>query len=144
MKKSIKQKQRGMMVLPIKKKWFDMIISGEKKEEYRLIKKHYHARFGNYFINHKLFAEQRRILEKMDTVEKKIIFRNGYRYDDPQVICSCKLSVGMGKEKWGAQPGIKYYILKIIEIIEVQNINKGEEEECRLLEEKDIVVKQQN
>ncbi len=24
-----------MLVLPIKKKWFDMICSGEKKEEYR-------------------------------------------------------------------------------------------------------------
>lgn len=24
-----------MLTLPIKKKWFDMILSGEKKEEYR-------------------------------------------------------------------------------------------------------------
>lgn len=24
-----------MLTLPIKKKWFDMIVSGEKKEEYR-------------------------------------------------------------------------------------------------------------
>ena len=27
-----------MLILPIKKKWFDMILSGEKKEEYREIK----------------------------------------------------------------------------------------------------------
>ena len=27
-----------MLTLPIKKKWFDMIVSGEKKEEYREIK----------------------------------------------------------------------------------------------------------
>ena len=27
-----------MLTLPIKKKWFDMILSGEKKEEYREIK----------------------------------------------------------------------------------------------------------
>ena len=26
-----------MIVLPIKKKWFDMILSSEKKEEYREI-----------------------------------------------------------------------------------------------------------
>ena len=26
-----------MLTLPIKKKWFDMIRSGEKKEEYRCI-----------------------------------------------------------------------------------------------------------
>lgn len=27
-----------MLILPIKRKWFDMILSGEKKEEYREIK----------------------------------------------------------------------------------------------------------
>jgi len=30
-----------MLTLPIKKKWFDMIASGEKKEEYREIKEYY-------------------------------------------------------------------------------------------------------
>ena len=30
-----------MLTLPIKKKWFDMILSGEKKEEYREIKPYY-------------------------------------------------------------------------------------------------------
>lgn len=33
------------MILPIKKKWFDMIRSGEKKEEYREIKPYYDSRF---------------------------------------------------------------------------------------------------
>lgn len=35
------------MILPIKKKWFDMIKSGEKREEYREIKPYYTARFLN-------------------------------------------------------------------------------------------------
>lgn len=34
-----------MLVLPIKKKWFDMIASGEKKEEYREIKPYWTSRF---------------------------------------------------------------------------------------------------
>ena len=34
-----------MLTLPIKKKWFDMILSGEKKEEYREIKPYYDSRF---------------------------------------------------------------------------------------------------
>ena len=34
-----------MLTLPIKKKWFDMIFSGEKKEEYREIKPYYETRF---------------------------------------------------------------------------------------------------
>ena len=43
-----------MIVLPIKRKWFNMIKSGEKKEEYREFKKYYHARFKKIFgLNYK-------------------------------------------------------------------------------------------
>ena len=35
------------LTLSLKKKWFDMIMSGEKKEEYRDIKPHYIARLFN-------------------------------------------------------------------------------------------------
>ena len=35
-----------MLTLPIKKKWFDMIKSGEKKEEYREITPYYNSRLG--------------------------------------------------------------------------------------------------
>ena len=38
-----------MLVLPIKKKWFEMIASGEKREEYREIKPYYDSRFMNIF-----------------------------------------------------------------------------------------------
>ena len=38
-----------MLILPIKKKWFDMIASGEKTEEYREIKPYYDSRFMNTF-----------------------------------------------------------------------------------------------
>lgn len=34
-----------MLTLPIKKKWFDMIKTREKKEEYREIKPYYTTRF---------------------------------------------------------------------------------------------------
>ena len=33
-----------MLILPIKKKWFDMIKLGEKKEEYREIKPYWTKR----------------------------------------------------------------------------------------------------
>lgn len=36
-----------ILVLPVKKKWFDMICSGQKKEEYREIKPYYRSRFNN-------------------------------------------------------------------------------------------------
>ena len=34
-----------MLILPIRRKWFDMILSGEKREEYRLVKRHWQTRF---------------------------------------------------------------------------------------------------
>ena len=39
-----------MLILPIKKQWYDMILSGEKKEEYREIKPYYEKRFSTYFM----------------------------------------------------------------------------------------------
>lgn len=48
-----------MLTLPIKKKWFDMIKSGEKKEEYREIKPYYDSRF--YHIKVKPIINKKRI-----------------------------------------------------------------------------------
>ena len=36
-----------MLTLPINKKWFDMIVKGEKKEEYRAFTSYYATRFWN-------------------------------------------------------------------------------------------------
>ena len=46
-----------MLILPIKRKWFDMIKSGEKKEEYREIKPYWTKRFENYYEIAKLNIE---------------------------------------------------------------------------------------
>lgn len=60
-----------MLTLPIKKKWFDMILSGEKKEEYREINDYYRVRFCNLFPDLKipLFCqslEQNLLYSEMD------------------------------------------------------------------------------
>lgn len=94
-----------MLVLPIKKKWFDMIKSGEKKEEYREIKPYYNKRFKNAFG-----------FEYKDR-KAEIILRNGYSRKAPTIKCLCTLGLGYGKEEWGAKPNKTYYILKIQEIL---------------------------
>ena len=38
-----------MLVLPIKKKWFYMILTGEKREEYRDVKPYYTTRLNKIF-----------------------------------------------------------------------------------------------
>ncbi|MBO6031875.1 MAG: hypothetical protein J6Q22_10580 [Prevotella sp.] len=41
---------KKMLVLPMKKKWFDMILSGKKKEEYREFKPYWNSRVDNWEI----------------------------------------------------------------------------------------------
>lgn len=99
-----------MLVLPIKKKWFDMIACGEKKEEYREIKPYYIKRFDKYFHDNKGLL-----------VEKEIIFRNGYSYNSPSVRCICWLCRGNGREDWGGSAYEEYFVLQILKILEVKN-----------------------
>lgn len=104
-----------MLTLPIKKKWFDMILSGEKKEEYREIKPYYRSRFANVFVMYPYSG----IPYGYDTA--KIKFRNGYSNTAPSFVARCKLDIGLGREEWGAEPGVDYYILKIEKIVARKN-----------------------
>lgn len=92
-----------MIILTIKKKWFDMILSGVKKEEYREIKPYYTNRFLRVGL--------------LENRNAWIIFRNGYSKKSPKFSALCSLDVGEGKAEWGAVPEKKYYKLKIIQII---------------------------
>lgn len=107
-----------MLILPIKKKWFDMILKGIKKEEYREIKPYYNSRilslFGAVISNDELLQES--------AVVQPIIFRNGYSKNSPELLTNCSLSIKEGLPEWGAKPGIKYYTLQIREILETKNI----------------------
>lgn len=94
-----------MLILPIKKKWFDMILSGEKREEYREIKPYYTTRFRNVWGYPVYWHE-------IHTVA----FRNGYSHKSPLLVAKVSLGMGKGKPKWGAEEGKSYYILKICDI----------------------------
>lgn len=71
-----------MLILPIKKKWFDMILSGEKKEEYREIKPYYRSRLRN-----EGFLDQYGL---PTLYQGQVLFRNGYAGNSPsfEVLCS--------------------------------------------------------
>lgn len=77
-----------------------MILSGEKKEEYREINPYYTVRFRNIWGH--LWSEPH-----------EVCFRNGYRKDSPSFIATVTLSIGYGLEQWGAEQGKKYYILEV-------------------------------
>ena len=97
-----------MLILPIKKKWFDMILSGEKKEEYREIKPYYISRFS------KVFTMVDGI--PVDLKETQIKFTNGYGNKVPAFVADCHLEMHTGKEEWGAEKDVVYYVLHIRKI----------------------------
>ena len=103
-----------MLILPIKKKWYDMILCGEKKEEYREIKAYYMTRFSNAGLLN-MDLESLNYVETGN--ERQIMFRNGYSSNSPSFVANCTLHFGTGKTEWGAEEGKKYYILKIMEIV---------------------------
>lgn len=79
--------------LSLKKKWFDMIDSGEKKEEYREIKPYWNKRFVD---------------KKFDVVQ----FRNGYSKNSPVMKFKCRgIKVDFGYTCWGAPTVPVYCIL---------------------------------
>lgn len=101
-----------MLTLPIMGKWFNMILSGEKGEEYREIKPYYMVRFK------KIFEMYPYSYIPTGTDIKEIRFRNGYGSSRPEFIAECSLDIKTGREEWGAEKGKEYYALKIHQITE--------------------------
>lgn len=92
--------------LTLKKRWFDMIASGEKKEEYREIK--------DYWIARLMVHNQP---QKYQCVQ----FRNGYSKDAPTMLIECKgISIGKPAFKWyGAETNKNVFIISLGNIIAI-------------------------
>ncbi len=97
-----------MLILPIKKKWFDMILSGVKKEEYREIKPYYRSRLIN-----EGFLDQYGLPVYYP---QWVLFRNGYSKQSPSFEALCTADIKTVRPEWGAEPGKEYYVLKILEV----------------------------
>ena len=95
-----------MLTLPIKREWFDMILAGVKKEEYREIKPYWEVRLRNAFGDYGIA-----------TARKKVMFRNGYGRNARCFIAVCSYKIGSGRTEWGAKPREQYFVLTIHEIV---------------------------
>lgn len=93
-----------VLYLPIKKKWFSMILCGDKKEEYREIKPYWNKRLLN---------------KEYDFIE----FRNGYGKNAPSFRIGIKgLYTGYGIVEWGATERERVYILSLTD--KVSRLNR--------------------
>lgn len=118
--------------LTLKRKWFDMILSGDKTEEYREIKPFWAARllFFKSEMEHAVFEEMiedmknptsrhRDIYELCDYFDvrfrdfNEVRFRNGYRVNSPVFVVPLRdITIGIGRPEWGA-PECPVFILKL-------------------------------
>lgn len=122
--------------LPLRKKWFDLIKQGIKKEEYREITPYWLSRFCVYadtdrqgHTTYKTISERQAILIIDDL--PSLIYNNqlylynitdihftlGYPKKDDlskQLHIKCKkISIGNGRTEWGAELNKFYFVLTL-------------------------------
>ncbi len=105
----MKDYEERILHLPLHKKWFDMFLSGEKREEYRLIKKHW--------IN--ILMDKNGGNKEFDF----IVFTNGYGDYRPKIKIEWKdIRVDFGRPELGAPVDQKVFIIECGNIVETGNI----------------------
>lgn len=113
--------KKKVLPLTINKEWFDKIVSGEKTDEYREIKKYWVSRLVNQQAEsgEVLFDEFGGYCRVIGKLEYKpfthVLFINGYRKDSPRIEKEIG-SITIGKPKKGLCPDkwldTEFFIIK--------------------------------
>ncbi len=112
--------------LVLKGKWYDMIASGEKLEEYRDITPYWCSRILYYIylpakdywseilfnLHTHEFSSERLIIDYGTRGYDKVRFHRGYT-NITMLFDIDSISIGHGKEKWGAEKGKEYFVIKL-------------------------------
>lgn len=137
MDKYLSEAKKKVLTLAVSKEWFDMIVSGEKNEEYRVIKDFWMSRlllikdekfkdFDKYDKLHigktfEMLIDINTIKEKLNNGTMKfvpfthVLFINGYRKDSLRIEKKIE-SITIGKPKKGLCPDkwlyTEFFIIK--------------------------------
>lgn len=100
--------------LVLKKKWYDMIDSGEKMEEYREAKPYWVKRLTLLPYGILLFSYRNGYQPIPFKDFTHVTFHLGYSKDRPSMTFAIKeIVIDEGKEEWGALPGETYFVIKL-------------------------------
>lgn len=109
-------KKKEILHLTLKKKWFDMIAKGIKKEEYRDIKHYWIKRL--MVIKAETFEET---FKDFDIVR----FKNGYQKDAPVMDVEIQeIEFDYGVKSWGAEIGVIYFVIRLGKILNIENYER--------------------
>lgn len=107
--------------LTLKKKWFDMILSGEKKEEYREQKHYWWKRLctvGCVKFSLATILNNGITCDGLFKDYTHIIFKNGYNKDAPSFKIQCLgITTGEAKPEWSDNWKGRVFIIKLGNII---------------------------
>lgn len=81
------------LFLSLKARWYEMIESGVKLEEYREIKEYWLKRLA-------------------DKKFRRVQFSYGYTKRTMTFLCD-GIEIGTGNPEWGAEPGKEYFVIKL-------------------------------
>lgn len=120
----------NILHLSIQKKWFDMILVGFKKEEYREIKPYWAARLVKNVAYHwqsEFMADHFGTTTGSVTYEGRHYdiarFHNGYSLLCPTVdVKILNITVGTGLPEWGAVKAQPYFVIKLGKVIQKYNV----------------------
>lgn len=111
------------LTLSLKRKWFDLIKAGEKKEEYRECSEYWIRRFEKLcsefeyvFLGHpSMLDERKKIISASGLKCDRLVFTLGYpKKDDAErrlTFKNPKIRIGTGRPEWGAEPGKLYFVI---------------------------------
>lgn len=105
---------RKILHLTLKKKWFDMILSGEKTEEYREFKDYWLKRLTNFFDGNPFGYS----FNHFDMV----VFKHGYAKNAPTVTIECKgITEGWPRPEWSDNAQGNHIIIHLGKILSTAN-----------------------
>lgn len=91
--------QNTTLFIIIRKQWFDAILHGDKREEYREIKDYWTERLEGRKYTH-------------------VKFQNGYAPNAPNFLIQYKgYRIGYAKKKWGGDSDEIFYCIKLGDLV---------------------------
>lgn len=116
--------KKKMLVLPMKKKWFDLILAGEKKQEFREYKPYWTSRVNKWETANGEESIAGGRVYRREVVFKNlhpILFVNGYGANVPRFIGwsnGYSMRVKGNHKEWGeeAYDGILHFAFHILRV----------------------------
>jgi hypothetical protein len=113
--KQLKRSECAILPLVLEGEWYDMIASGEKKEEYRDAKRFWQTRIVNWNLRAMHFYRDKGSWGKTQVVA----FSRGYKKADMFfTIISVMPKEGSDHPEWG-EPETPHYVIKLDERVEL-------------------------